>query len=117
MKCIKHTERGAAARCCVCGKPFCCECLTDFGGRLYCSEHAVCEQNMKRYSYKSRRRALLLCAVGLIGVGGLHRIYCGKILSGVIYFCTGGLLLAGTIADLLLILNRSFCDAGGRPLI
>ena len=72
---------------------------------------------MKRYSYKSRRRALLLCAVGLIGVGGLHRIYCGKILSGVIYFCTGGLLLAGTIADLLLILNRSFCDAGGRPLI
>lgn len=37
------------------------------------------------------------------GVFGLHRIYNGKVISGVIWFCTLGLLGFGQLIDLLLI--------------
>jgi TM2 domain-containing membrane protein YozV len=52
--------------------------------------------------YKSGTAYLLwlLCFVGLCGI---HRFYCGKWISGLIWVFTGGLLLIGQIIDLFLI--------------
>ncbi len=47
----------------------------------------------------------ILCAVGFFGVGGLHRLYNGKIGTGLLWLCTFGLFSVGQIVDLLLIPN------------
>jgi TM2 domain-containing membrane protein YozV len=38
--------------------------------------------------------------LGFLGVFGAHRFYMGKVLSGVIYFFTGGFFLLGWLYDL-----------------
>jgi TM2 domain-containing membrane protein YozV len=45
----------------------------------------------------------LLCAGGLLGLGGLHRLYNGKIFTGVLWLMTFGFLYIGQLVDLLLI--------------
>ncbi|MCA9311457.1 MAG: NINE protein [Phycisphaerales bacterium] len=42
----------------------------------------------------------LLCFVGLCGI---HRIYNGRVLTGLLWLFTGGLLLVGQLIDLFLI--------------
>ena len=41
----------------------------------------------------------ILLLVQLIGFGGLHRMYHGKWISGIIWFFTGGLFLIGWLID------------------
>ena len=41
--------------------------------------------------------------LGLMGVGGVHRLYNGKIVSGLLWLCTGGLFGVGQFIDLFLI--------------
>lgn len=41
-----------------------------------------------------------LCFLGLFGPAGLHRIYLGKPISGLLYFCTWGFAGLGTLYDL-----------------
>jgi len=36
-----------------------------------------------------------------LGIFGIHRFYMGKVVTGVIYLCTGGLLGIGYVYDLL----------------
>jgi hypothetical protein len=36
-RCVRHPEREAAARCPVCGQPYCRECVVEHGGRLVCT--------------------------------------------------------------------------------
>ncbi len=36
-RCLRHPEREAAARCPVCGQPFCRECVVEHEGRLLCA--------------------------------------------------------------------------------
>lgn len=36
-RCVRHPEREAAARCPVCGQPFCRECVVEHEGRLLCA--------------------------------------------------------------------------------
>jgi TM2 domain-containing membrane protein YozV len=36
-----------------------------------------------------------------LGVFGIHRFYQGKIITGILYLCTGGLFLVGVLYDFL----------------
>lgn len=55
---------------------------------------------------KNKWVSIILCCAGFFGLGGLHKFYEGKILSGIIYFCTFGLLFIGTIIDLIALLTK-----------
>ncbi|WP_313951692.1 NINE protein [Nostoc sp. FACHB-110] len=47
----------------------------------------------------------ILCGIGFIGFGGLHRLYNGKIATGLLWLCTGGLFYVGQVYDLFLLPN------------
>ena len=65
---------------------------------------------------KSTGTSYLLWLLCLIGFCGIHRLYNGRIITGVIWLLTGGLLLIGQIIDLFLVpgmvddANRRFAD-------
>lgn len=60
--------------------------------------------NTQNNPHKDRLVAsYILCAAGFLGIGGLHRLYNGKIGTGLLWLCTGGLLYIGQLVDLLLI--------------
>lgn len=48
-----------------------------------------------RYNY-----SLAWILLAFLGVFGVHRFYLGKWVSGIIWLCTGGLLLLGVLYDL-----------------
>ncbi len=55
---------------------------------------------------KNKTVTLILCiALGYLGV---HRFYTGKVKSGVLYLCTGGLCGIGWIVDIILICTDKF---------
>lgn len=64
-------------------------------------------------SEKSKLVALVLCIFGFFGFAGLHKIYVGKIGSGLIYFFTFGWFFVGTVLDLLSIIGGKFRDKYG----
>ena len=47
--------------------------------------------------------AYLLWCLVFVGLAGIHRIYAGKVFTGILWLLTGGLLLIGQIIDLVLI--------------
>lgn len=53
---------------------------------------------------KNRSISLFLCAV--LGIFGVHRFYEGKIATGILWACTGGLGLIGWIIDLIILINK-----------
>jgi len=67
-------------------------------------------------SNKSKITAIILCLLGLVGAAGIHRLYVGKIISGILYFCTIGLFGIGTVIDLVQLLTGQFTDSAGQPL-
>ena len=52
---------------------------------------------------KSTGTSYLLWLLCLIGVCGIHRLYNGRIITGVIWLLTGGLFMIGQVIDLFLI--------------
>ena len=67
--------------------------------------------------FKSKQTALILCCIGLLGFGGLHRFYVGKIGTGLLHFFTYGCFWIGTIIDLVLIATDNFTDSNGNKLV
>lgn len=65
---------------------------------------------------KSKMVALVLCILGFFGLAGLHRMYVGKVGSGVLHLFTYGFCVVGTVLDLLAILSGGFRDSYGQPL-
>ena len=66
---------------------------------------------------KSKMVALILCILGFFGLAGLHRMYVGKVGSGVVHLFTYGICVLGTIVDLIAILSGGFRDSYGQPLV
>lgn len=147
MNCTNHPEVEAQGMCAYCGKPFCKECLVEVKGRMYCKEDLgnVLDEAKQASStvptinitnsnestntntnvngamaYGPRKKkitALILCIVGFFGFGGLHRMYVGKVGSGVLHLLTYGICGIGTIIDLISILSGGFRDSYGQPLV
>ncbi len=65
---------------------------------------------------KSRGTALLLSLAGFIGFCGLHRIYLGRPIAGIIQFFTAGLFGVWQLIDIVLLLCNLLRDGEGREL-
>lgn len=50
--------------------------------------------------------ALILCALGFVGLAGIHKFYEGKIGMGILYLFTGGFFFIGTILDFIALLGK-----------
>ncbi|MGN0606012.1 MAG: NINE protein [Oscillospiraceae bacterium] len=70
-------------------------------------------QYMIPVSPYTRSTAVLLACLGFIGIGGIHRFYCGKYLSGLLYLFTAGLFGVGTLVDVVRIASGNFRDSSG----
>ena len=68
---------------------------------------AMSEVDVQRFAiaYRTRRKdpqmILLMAVIGTFAVPGLHRFALGEVGIGFLYLFTGGLLLIGTIVDIV----------------
>lgn len=67
-------------------------------------------------SDKSKGKALGLCCLGFVGLGGIHDFYLGNYGKGIVKICTANWFLIGTIADLVKIASGGYRDNSGQPL-
>ena len=68
-------------------------------------------------SPRSRTITLILaCLLFIIGLGGLHRFYTGRIISGIIQLITAGGFLIWQIIDIVRIIMGSYEDAQNREV-
>lgn len=65
---------------------------------------------------KSRGTALLLSLAGFVGFCGLHRIYLGKPISGIIQLLTAGLFGIWQFIDIIRLVFNLMDDGEGRKL-
>ena len=75
----------------------------------HCCPH--CTQNQ---SPRSRMVTFLLSLLVFCGFGGVHRIYAGKVITGIIQFFTAGGFLIWQIIDMVRIILGCFDDKEGR---
>ncbi|MBO4838681.1 MAG: TM2 domain-containing protein [Lachnospiraceae bacterium] len=78
------------------------------------AEPGTAASETARVSTRSKWIAFVLCL--LLGRWGIHRLYAGKIGTGLLYMATKGFGFAGVVMDLILILTNNFTDGEGRPL-
>ncbi|MDO5472355.1 MAG: TM2 domain-containing protein [Akkermansia sp.] len=64
----------------------------------------------------SRTTALLLSFLCLFGFCGVHRIYAGKVISGIIQFLTVGFFGIWQVIDIIRLIFGSFEDKQGRTI-
>lgn len=58
----------------------------------------------------------LLLGLGLVGFCGIHRIYAGRIVSGLIWLFTGGLCGIGQVIDIFFMPRMIDDHNAGRPV-
>ena len=75
-----------------------------------------CCQHCNTKSPRSRFVTFLLSLLICCGIGGVHRIYAGKVITGIIQFCTGGGFLIWQIIDMLRIVLGCFDDKEGKTI-
>ena len=64
----------------------------------------------------SRTTALLLSFLCIFGFCGVHRIYAGRVISGILQFVTLGFFGIWQVIDILRLIFGSFEDSKGRPI-
>ena len=70
----------------------------------------------EKYSTRSRTTAFLLSLLILFSLGGVHRIYAGKVWTGILQFLTGGGFVIWQVIDMIMILCGAFRDKEGRTI-
>ncbi len=75
---------------------------------------SMAEQANRRYRPGRIDYTVAWCLQLLFGLFGIHRIYMGKIFTGILYMLTGGLLGIGYIYDTLT-LNEQVEEINSRP--
>jgi len=71
LRCTRHKDREAAAKCISCGNFFCRECVTEHGGRMLCAkclriEAAPKEDRKRSWHQLPRQFFLALCATAFL---------------------------------------------------
>lgn len=64
-------------------------------------------------SHKSKQTTLILCLLGLVGLGGIHDFYVGKIGLGLVKLFTLNFIVIGTVIDLIKIAGGTYTDGAG----
>lgn len=66
------------------------------------------------HSPRSRFTTLLLSLLIFCSLGGIHRIYAGKVITGIIQLCTLGGFVIWQVIDIIRIIFGCFDDKEGR---
>ena len=72
--------------------------------------------NCQYKSPRSRAVAFLLSLLIFCGFAGVHRIYAGKVITGIIQFATFGLCGLWQLLDMILIICGAFEDKEGKVI-
>jgi TM2 domain-containing membrane protein YozV len=64
----------------------------------------------------SNRQLITLLLCFFLGALGIHRFYVGKIWTGILWLCTGGLFGIGWVIDFIMIIFGAFKDKQGNKL-
>ncbi len=72
------------------------------------------DTNITDISKKSKSTAIALCCLGFVGLGGIHRMYAGKVGTGIVWLCTVGCFGVGTVMDLVSLIINKFDDGKGK---
>ncbi len=67
-------------------------------------------------STRKKSTSIILCCLGFFGLGGFHRFYAGQIGTGLVWLCTFGCFLIGTVIDLITIIMGKFYDSRERRI-
>lgn len=75
-----------------------------------------CCPHCESRSPRSRLVTLLLSLLIFCGFGGVHRIYAGKVITGLLQFVTGGGFIIWQVIDIIRIILGCFDDKEGRVI-
>lgn len=68
-------------------------------------------------SSRSRLMTFLLSLLLCFSIGGIHRIYAGKVITGIIQLVTGGGFVIWQVIDMIMIVIGCFTDKEGRRIL
>ena len=80
------------------------------------TKHLTTDINTKSVAVSQRSKSTTFWLALLLGWGGIHRFYVGKIGSGILFLLTFGVFGIGWFIDTLVILLGQFKDSDGLKL-
>lgn len=63
----------------------------------------------------SKLKAMLITI--FLGEFGIHRFMAGKVGTGILWLCTGGLFTVGWFIDVIMVISDRFKDSEGNPWV